>query len=178
MSAKLKLIAILILSIFASAVTGIYISQRQASTVASANAPVSKQQEVVSASSQVESQVYNSLVETDRAKYKQIPLEKITSAKGSDPATLAMNAFEDTVPKKGRRKVEVAYPQPDEALVTITQINQQKNAVDEIRYRVELTTFGRSILVASPLWQIVWVGSQEQCISGRGNKIAPAPVCQ
>lgn len=175
MSAKLKLFAILILSIFASAATGIYISQRQASTVASANAPVVKQQKVVSTSSQVD----NILLNPERAKYKPIPLEKITSAKGSDPATLAINAFEDTVPEKGTRKVEVAYPLPGEALVTITQTNQNKNVVDEVRYRVELTTFGRSILVTSPLWQIVWVGSQEQCLPKRGNTIASAPVpCQ
>ncbi|MBD2603484.1 hypothetical protein H6G81_02800 [Scytonema hofmannii FACHB-248] len=161
MSAKLKLFLIFILSIFATVAAGFYIMQRQPSASSSSNYNGQQQFSAIPQAQHIE-------VYAERATYKTIPLENLNSAlQGSDPATLALNAFDDVVSQKATRKVEVVYPQPNQAMVTITQMKQADNAVDTVKYRVEMTTFGRSLLVSSPpVWQIVWAGSQLQCWSG------------
>lgn len=161
MSAKLKLFLIFILSIFVTVAAGFYVVQRQPSASIWVNDNGHQQFSAIPQAQHVE-------VYTERSTYKNIPLQNLNSVlQGSDPATLALNAFDDVVSKKATRKVEVVYPQPNQAMVTITQINQADNAVGTVKYRVEMTTFGRSLLVSSPpVWQIVWAGSQVQCWSG------------
>ena len=165
MSARLKFFLISILSIFAIAGAGVYITQRQSS------APVSSQknaqQQQFSATTASDTEVY-----TERGKYKAIPLQNLNSSlQGSEPATLALNALDDVVSEKATRKVEVVYPQPNQAMVTITQMKQTDNAAGAVKYRVEMTTFGRSLFISSPpVWQIVWAGSQVQCWSGNRHK--------
>jgi hypothetical protein len=164
MSAKFKLIAIVILGIFAYSGTGLYMTQHPTARPIS---EISNQPSVFTPASAVED-----IQPPERNKYKAIPLENISSAlQGSDPATLALNAFSDVVSDRGTRKVEVVYPQSNQALVTITQ-DQVKFAASPIKYRVEMESFGRSLLVSSPpVWQIVWAGSQTQCLPGRHERI-------
>ncbi len=91
------------------------------------------------------------------------------------PAVLAINAFDTTQLKGSNRKVEVVYPQPNQAMVTITQTNLASPKPKPIEYRVELTSFGRSLFVTSPpLWQIVWAGSSEQCLRGAADTVTSA----
>ncbi|MBD2388291.1 hypothetical protein [Cylindrospermum sp. FACHB-282] len=177
MSAKLNLFLILILSFFATAGAGFYITQRQPSEliVGISNGP---QQQLA-----VVQQSQNFLDYPERSHYKTIPLESINYAlQGSDPATLALNAFEDIASVVGTRKVEVVYPQRNQASVTITQINMpthQTKSVGAIRYRVEMTTFGRSLLVSSPpVWQIIWAGYQVQCWTGSSSDKKLTEKCQ
>jgi hypothetical protein len=169
MSAKLKLFLIFILSIFATVGAGFYTIQRQPSASISSNYNGKQQFSAIPQAQHIE-------VYAERATYKTIPLENLNSAlQGSDPAILALNAFDDVVSEKATRKVEVVYPQPNQAMVTITQINQADNAV---KYRVEMTTFGRSLLVSSPpVWQIVWAGSQVQCWSGNRSQKNSISTC-
>ncbi|MEH1782188.1 MAG: hypothetical protein V7K67_21170 [Nostoc sp.] len=153
MSAKLKFFLIVILSVFATASAGVYIIQHQPSALIVETtdgqtpqvAAIHQSQEVVAYS--------------ERSDYKTIPLERLNSSlQGSDPATLALNAFED-IGVGGTRKVEVAYPQRNQALVTITQIKGGNDSVGMVKYRVEMSTFGRSLFISSPpVWQIVWAG--------------------
>ncbi len=174
MSAKLKLFLILILSIFATAGAGVYIMQRQTSAPLIANKNGEEQQYFATTQSQ------DTTVYTERVDYKTIPLPSLNSAlQGSDPATLALNAFEDMASEKATRKVEVVYPQPNQAMVTITQIKHADNALGAVKYRVEMTTFGRSLLVSSPpVWQIVWAGSQVQCWSGNRPQKTSTSICR
>ncbi|MBW4634868.1 MAG: hypothetical protein KME30_24055 [Iphinoe sp. HA4291-MV1] len=174
MSAKLKLFLIVVLSIFATAATGVYITQRQPSEVVS---DMSNRQPPQFSDVNIAEEVVN----PERANYNSVPLESISSPlQGSDPADLALNAFNDTDSTKETRKVEVFYPYPNQALVTITQIEPAKNSLKAIKHRVELTTFGRSLLVSSPrVWQIVWAGSQIQCIPGSVQQIPhSSQTCQ
>ncbi|MEH2133442.1 MAG: hypothetical protein V7K86_23015 [Nostoc sp.] len=153
MSAKLKFFLIVILSVFATAGAGVYIIQRQLSAqiVETTNGQT---QQVLAIHQSQEVVAYR-----ERSDYKTIPLEKLNSSlQGSDPATLALNAFED-IGVGGTRKVEVAYPQRNQSFVTITQIKRGNDSVGTVRYRVEMTTFGRSLFISSPpVWQIVWAG--------------------
>lgn len=153
MSAKLKLFLIVILSIFATAGAGAYIIQRQPS------APIVETSDGQTQQVRAIHQSQEVVAYPERSDYKTIPLEKLNSSlQGSDPATLALNAFDDITSVGGTRKVEVAYPQRNQAFVTITQIKQGDDAVG-IKYRVEMTTFGRSLFISSPpVWQIVWAG--------------------
>lgn len=158
MSAKLKIFLVLILSIFATTfVVGIYIIKQWDSHRLSTD----KNQEQIKAHN-ISNQ---KLVDPSRLKYKSIPLTRLnTVLKGTDPAALAINALNTTQSKEISRKVEVVYPQPNQAMVTITETNLASSEQTPVKYRVELTSFGRSLFVNSPsLWEIVWAGSYEQC---------------
>ncbi len=157
-----------------SAAAGVYVTSQQPSVLSSAGSTSAGQQ--LSQLSQP-----NSVEETGkRADYKPVPLENITSGlQGSDPSTIALNAFGNIESEGGSRKVEVAYPQPGRAVVTITQTGVADDSVGAIRYRVELTTVGRSLLVKSPPpWQIEWAGSQVKCWPGRGHQDWSTELCQ
>ncbi|MEM9925835.1 MAG: hypothetical protein AAF915_19140 [Cyanobacteria bacterium P01_D01_bin.50] len=170
MSAKFKIILVLILSIFATVVvTGVYkIKQWHSDRLSTAK----KQQQ--NRAHNISDQ--KTLASSSRIKYKSIPLTRFnTILKGTDPAALAINALDTTESKKVTRKVEVVYPQPDRAMVTITQTNLASSELTPVKYRVELTSFGRSLFVTSPpLWQIVWAGSYQQCLADRTNSLSSA----
>jgi hypothetical protein len=102
---------------------------------------------------------------SEEAKYKTIPLESINySLQGTDPAALVVNAFDNSKFKGKTRNVEVVYPQPNQALVTVTQTRPVGGNVEVMKYRARLSAFGRSLFVSSPpLWEIVWAGYQRQC---------------
>jgi hypothetical protein len=153
MSAKLKIFVILLLSMFATTTASVIFTHRQPLIPISAH-PTHQAQSI---SAVIPTQ--NVVVDSERARYKTIPLENIKSTLlGSDPATLAVDAF-DPVGGNYKRKVEVIYPQPNQALVIITQANQAKKLNYPVRYRVELSSFGRTLFVNEPpMWQIVWAG--------------------
>jgi len=152
---KFKLPLILTLSIFATVTMEIYLTHHHPPVLIGRIDP--GQQEapsVIQESSEL-------IVYPERTHYKTIPLEKINSLlQGSDPTTLALNALDGIAGEIDKRKIEIAYPQHNQALVTITQLRRAKSTiVNATKYRVEMTSFGRSILVSSPpIWEIVWIG--------------------
>jgi len=155
MLSKLKLFLILTLSIFATVAIGIYLAHHRLSLLM---AGATNQQQKQASSVQQSSEI---LAYPDRSHYKSIPLTKINSIlQGSDPTTLAIDALDGIALEVGKREIELAYPQHNQAMVTITQITRHKSRHFSIKkYRVEMTIFGRSILVSSPpVWEIVWVG--------------------
>ncbi|TAE53912.1 MAG: hypothetical protein EAZ87_22985 [Nostocales cyanobacterium] len=161
MSAKLKFSLILIFSVLGT-VAGVYLMQHQSTTLLTTRA--NGQQQAIS----VNSNSSESITYPERSQYKTIPLESINSIRqGSDPETLALNILYGLKYVEGQPLVEVTYPQPNQALVMITKVRQVKdNSVNAMKYRVEMSRFGRSLLVSSPpVWQIVWAGSQVQCSS-------------
>jgi hypothetical protein len=162
MSVKWKLFLIVIISMFATAGAGVYFSQHQPSAH-SLETHNGQAREIAATQISQDTENY-----PERTNYKTIPLASLNSTlQGSDPATLALNIFEEKVSAVGTRKVEVAYPQRNQALVMITQVQKGANSVSEVKYRVEMSTFGRSLFVSSPpVWEIVWAGSQVQCQPG------------
>ena len=174
MSPKLKWFLIVVASIFATAATGVYITQRQTTEAVSdtSNGQPPQFSDV---------NLTEEIINPERANYNPVPLEKINSPlQGSDPSDLALNAFDEVDSTRATRKVEVFYPGANQALVTITQIQPANNSLKAVKYRVELATFGRSLLVNSPrVWQIVWAGSQVQCIPGSSlSTKQPTQTCQ
>ncbi|MEH2287547.1 hypothetical protein [Nostoc sp.] len=172
MSAKLKFFLIVIVSISATAGAGVYIIQHQQSaTIVEANDEQTQQIRAIHQSQEV-------ATFSERSDYQTIPLEKLDSSlQGSNPTTLALNAFED-IAVGGTRKIDVVYPQPNQALVTITQIKRGNNSVGTVKYRVEMTTFGRSLFISSPpVWEIVWAGSQAECWAGSRSHTKLNHIC-
>lgn len=161
-SVKWKFFLILVLSMFATAGASFYLHQHQPSPNVGENGNGQQQQFSTVQHAQ------NREISPGRYQYQKIPLNEINSTlHGSDPATLALNAVQDQILADRKHKVEVVYPEQNQALVNITQTLLDDDTVDTIKYRVEMTTFGRSLLVSSPpIWQIVWAGSQTQCRSG------------
>lgn len=163
MSAKFKFIFFVILSIFSTVATGIYFWQRYPSApLAANNLDKAKTRDYTAVSSPT-----NAIVDPEHKKYKNIPIEQIDSVRqGTDPKALALDVFDTIEPRQGQgqRHVEVTYPQPNQALVTITQTQQVDQLKKDVKYRVEMTSFGRTLLASSPpMWQIVWAGSKRQC---------------
>ncbi|MEH2277924.1 MAG: hypothetical protein V7K40_24850 [Nostoc sp.] len=173
MPAKLKFFLIVILSIFATTGAGVYITQsQQYAPIVETNKGLAQQVGAIHQSQEI-------VAYLERSDYKTIPLGNINSSlQGSDPATLALNAFDDIASVRGTRKVEVAYPQRNQAFVTITQIKRGDDSVG-IKYRVEMTTFGRSLFISSPpVWEIVWAGSQVECWAGSRSKLKLNHICR
>ncbi|GEM_PF-3448685 len=168
----LKLYCILGIATVASMTTVFIVSRQKLETTSVVPNPPQLPLATTIPSSIVES------VPDDRANYQTIPLETISSnLRGTDPGEVALNAFGKIATTSASRQVEVAYPQLNQAIVTITQMGVS-NSTPGFRYRVEMSPFGRSILVSvgSPrVWQIVWAGSQVKCT---GTKQDWSPACR
>lgn len=167
MPVKLKFFLILILSVFATAGAGVYMVQHQTATpiVENINTQLPAQLSTVQQAEEV-------VEELERSQYQNIPLENINSPlQGSEPRTLAVNFLDDLISPKSDRQIEVVYPQPHQALVTVIHKSAQGNTSEVIRYRLEMNSFGRSLLSSSPpIWRIVWVGAQIQCPAKNSTK--------
>ncbi|MEM7578663.1 MAG: hypothetical protein AAF316_02235 [Cyanobacteria bacterium P01_A01_bin.80] len=170
MSAKLKFFLVFTLSTFATAVfAGVYrITQWHSERLHSSQNKQHNQRYEISNQ--------EILTASYKRKYKSIPLTRFrTILRGTDPAALAINALDTTQSDVENRKVEVVYPQPNQAMVTITQTNLASSNPEPVKYRVKLTSLGRSLFVTSPpLWQIVWAGSYEQCLTSTTANISGA----
>jgi len=173
MSAKFKFFLVFTLSTFATAVfAGVYrIKQWHSNQLNTAGNQQHNQ------AKQFSNQ--KNIAVSYKGRYRSIPLTRFrTILRGTDPAALAVNALDTTQSDVGSRKVEVVYPQPNQAMVTITQTNLASSKPNPVKYRVKLTSFGRSLFVNSPpLWQIVWAGSSEQCLTSTTARISSA-TCQ
>ncbi|MDY6898494.1 MAG: hypothetical protein SWZ49_10530 [Cyanobacteriota bacterium] len=173
MSAKFKLFLVFALSAFATTVVaGVYRLKQWHSGKIRAVANQQQYQGYEISNQEI-------LAESYKRKYKSIPLTRFrTVLRGTDPAALAVNALDATQSDVGNRQVEVVYPQPNQAMVTITQTNLASSQPKPVKYRVKLTSLGRSFFVTSPpLWQIVWAGSYEQCLTSTTATISSA-TCQ
>ena len=110
--------------------------------------------------------------------YKSISLEKIADAKaliGDDPKAIAILVFGDTQSEGGSRDVTVDYPQPNQAIVTITQTGVADDSVAAIKYRAQLVATQSS--PTGKQWKMIWAGSQVKCHQGRGHQDWSTELC-
>ncbi|MEP0859536.1 hypothetical protein [Trichocoleus sp. DQ-U1] len=120
------------------------------------------------------------IAETERTKYKPIPLQEIKSAnslKGTDPKAIAIAHFGQTESEGGTREVTLEYPQQNLAVVTITQTGVADDSVGAIRHRVELVPTSPSAQTPKE-WKLAWAGSQVKCHVGRGHQDWSTQNCQ
>jgi hypothetical protein len=117
--------------------------------------------------------------QTERQNYKPISLSEIADTEarvGSDPKALALSAFGNTETEGGSRQVTVDYPQPNQAVVIITQLGVADDSVRGIRYRAEFVPTTKSAQTQKQ-WEIVWAGSQVTCQPGRGHQDWSKELC-
>jgi hypothetical protein len=114
-----------------------------------------------------------------RENYKPIPLTQLAksnSLSGDDPKAVSMTAFGEMNLEGGSPDVQVEYPQPNQAVVTITQIGLADDSVRGIRYRAELVPTTKPSQ-AGKQWEMVWAGSQFTCQPGRGHRDWSTELC-
>jgi hypothetical protein len=117
-------------------------------------------------------------VKVNRENYKPIALTQLTKNEaltGEEPKAIALAAFGDVDSEGGSRDVKVEYPQPDRAVVIITQTGVADDSVRAIRYRAELVPTSKS--QTGKQWKIVWAGSQFTCQPGRGHQDWSMKLC-
>lgn len=118
-------------------------------------------------------------VQADRENYKPISLTQLTKSEsliGNEPKAIALAAFGDVDSEGGSRDVKIEYPQPDRAVVVITQTGVADDSVRAIRYRAELVHTTKSSQ-AGKQWKMVWAGSQFTCQPGRGHQDWSMKLC-
>ncbi|HEY9615012.1 hypothetical protein [Allocoleopsis sp.] len=118
-------------------------------------------------------------VQSDRENYKAMELTKIAKDKaviGNDPKAIAVAAFGDVDSEGGSRDIQVEYPQPDRAVVIVTQTGVADDSVRAIRYRAELVPTTKSSQTGKQ-WKMVWAGSQFTCQPGRGHQDWSMKLC-
>jgi hypothetical protein len=171
---KWNVVLVLLVNILATACAGMDMTQEPQSPTLGDNRPVI-QQEVANVQHTEDVPLY-----PGRYQYQSIPLENVNVIlQGSDPVSLALNVLEGKSLAGGKQEVAVFYPQPRQALVEITQIDSNNYNIERINYRVEMTTFGRSLLSSSPpIWQVVWAGSKIECSPESSNKQKLAQSCE
>jgi hypothetical protein len=117
--------------------------------------------------------------QTPRSNYKQISLSqraKPETLVGDDPKAIALAALGDIQSEGGSREVTVDYPQPNQAIVTITQTGVADDSIGGIRYRAELVPTSKAAPTGNQ-WKLVWAGSQVKCQPGRGHQDWTTELC-
>lgn len=118
-------------------------------------------------------------IKINRENYKSIALTQLSKTEsliGDEPKAIALAAFGDVDSEGGSRDVKVEYPQPDRAVVIITQTGVADDSVRAIRYRAELAPTSKSSQTGKQ-WKIVWAGSQFTCQPGRGHQDWSMKLC-
>lgn len=114
----------------------------------------------------------------NREDYRSIDLSQLadrTSLTGSNPNAIALSAFGNTESNTDSATVDVSYPQPDQAIVILTQTGLKGDSVQDIRYRVEFQK--NPSAQANEQWQMIWAGSQFKCYPGRGHQEWSPELC-
>ncbi|WP_446365222.1 hypothetical protein [Coleofasciculus chthonoplastes] len=114
----------------------------------------------------------------NREDYRSIDLSQQAdrmSLTGSNPNAIALSAFGNTESNTDSATVDVSYPQPDQAIVILTQTGLKDDSVQDIRYRVEFQK--NPSAQANEQWQMIWAGSQFKCYPGRGHQDWAPELC-
>ncbi|MFM7530628.1 MAG: hypothetical protein ACKO63_19455 [Nodosilinea sp.] len=107
-----------------------------------------------------------------RSSYSEIPLPPEDQRLGADPKQIALDTFGLAAPGEGNfsQTVEVVEQSPTQALLTLLQTGLLDDSVEAMRYRMEFEAKGTQ-------WQLVWVGRQVRCRSGRGSQEWSTALC-
>lgn len=183
MSAKGKVTLAVLAGMVMSAGAGAYISTRDAE-VATTPTPSG---EVVSPSEsgsvapnrRQANQNTPTPTATERVQYEPINLDataKPLELAGNNPEAIALAAFGISESEGNfSQTVTVDYPQPDKAVVILTQTGVADDSVNGFRYRLEMESTTPS--QTEPSWQTVWAGRQFKCQPNRGHQDWSTELC-
>jgi hypothetical protein len=178
MSKKLKKFLLVLVSVAMTLSACNEITERSGQTITPVSpSPTPQLSETLNQNPALEKTTTNT--QTERQNYKPISLSEIADTEarvGSDPKALALSAFGNTETEGGSRQVRVDYPQPNLAVVIITQLGVADDSVRGIKYRAEFVPTTKSAQTKKQ-WEIVWAGSQVTCQAGRGHQDWSKELC-
>jgi hypothetical protein len=180
MSKKLKKFLLVLMGIAIMLSACNEIAERSGQTTMTVSpSPVNQPSETLNQNPAVEKTT--TTTQTERQNYKPISLFEIADTEGrvgSDPKALALSAFgnTETETEGGSRQVTVDYPQPNQAVVIITQLGVADDSVRGIKYRAEFVPTTKSAQTQKQ-WEIVWAGFQVTCQPGRGHQDWSKELC-
>jgi hypothetical protein len=104
----------------------------------------------------------------------QLPPDKPLT--GSDPKAIALAAFgqQEAVEGNFQETVTVTQPQPNLAIVVVTQLGLPDDSLRGFRYRLELQ---QEKTARQSQWRLVWAGRQHTCQPGRGPQTWTVKPC-
>jgi hypothetical protein len=181
MSAKGKVTLAILAGMVMSAGAGAYISTRNAevATTPTPSGEVVSPSESVSVALNRRQANQTTPTPTERVQYEPINLEataKPLELAGSDPEAIALAAFGISESEGNlSQTVTVDYPQPDKAVVILTQTGVADDSVNGFRYRLEMESTTPS--PTNPSWQTVWAGRQFKCQPSRGHQDWSTELC-
>ena len=107
-----------------------------------------------------------------RSTYGEISLPPEPQRFGTDPEQIVLDAFGSETPIEGNfnQEVTVVEQTPDAAIVMLTQTGFLDDSVEGMRYWVELEA-------GENAWEMVWVGRQVRCYTGRGSQDWTTELC-
>ncbi|MBW4647398.1 MAG: hypothetical protein KME06_01660 [Kastovskya adunca ATA6-11-RM4] len=183
MSAKGKVTLAILAGVLMSAGAGAYISTRDAevATTPTLSGEVGSPSESVPVAPNRRQANQNTPTQTatERVQYEPIDLEataKPLQLAGSDPEASALAAFGISESEGNlSQTVTVDYPQPDQAVVILTQTGVADDSVNGFRYRLEMESTTPS--PTNPSWQTVWAGRQFKCQPSRGHQDWSTELC-
>jgi len=152
-------------------------SSKQGTIAFASHSPASQTSQTISLNNS-DAKTTAASAKAHRENYKPISLTKIADGNalaGNDPKAIALSVFGNVESEGGSRDVTVDYPQPNQAIVTITQTGVADDSVGAIRYRVELQP--EKSAQTGKQWEIVWAGSQVKCHPGRGHQDWSTELC-
>ena len=91
---------------------------------------------------------------------------------GASPEQIAVDAFGIPEPTEGNfnQEVRLVEPTSDIAVVTLTQTGLLDDAVEGMRYWLELEA-------GENAWEMVWAGRQVRCYANRGSQEWTTELC-
>ncbi len=114
--------------------------------------------------------------DNSRSDFRVISVQEFISSnriKDSNPKSVAVQLFSNSLEEEEGRNSEdisVAYPTRETAVIVHTIIGLADDSVAGIRNRIELKRNQNK-------WEIVWIGEQYKCQSGRGHQDWSGSIC-
>ncbi len=110
-----------------------------------------------------------------RSNFQVINVQEFISSeriKATNPKAVAAQLFSSLEEEEGRSSedISITYSLGETALIVYTRIGVADDSVGAIRYRIELKRNQNK-------WEIVWVGRQFKCQSGRGHQDWSGILC-
>lgn len=122
------------------------------------------------------SQCDNRVDSQNRSDYEAIPVAEIAKTNPNqtivqDPKATVLDAFGlSELQESQQQDIVVSCPEADLVIVTLTKTGLLDDSVAGVRDRAEFTSHPEG-------WELIWVGRQQKCYSGRGNTDWSTELC-
>lgn len=110
-----------------------------------------------------------------RSAYRVLERYQETEVTGKTPEAVVIDIFGVEPFAIAQQAIRTSYPQPDQAVVILTQKGLRDDSVRNIQYRIELRH--RQNPNQEEVWKVTWVGARYQCQPNRGHQDWSGEYC-